>query len=155
MQCACAIFSSVSCPALQYFSMLSHKRHDFRKKSCWAENICFEYFYNFFFRNIFHSKKIWARYDQKRILFFTYSNLYCCPILMKREFSRQIFEKYSNIKFHEHPSSESQVVPSGQTDRRTDMAKLIVAFRNFANAPKIVTLHISFSAKTAAASSPH
>jgi hypothetical protein len=23
-----------------------------------------------------------------------------------------------------------------QTDRRTDMAKLIVAFRNFANAPK-------------------
>ena len=25
MQCACAILSSVACPALQYFSMLSHK----------------------------------------------------------------------------------------------------------------------------------
>jgi hypothetical protein len=34
------------------------------------------------------------------------------------------------------PSSESRVVPYGQTDRRADMTKLIVAFQNFANAPK-------------------
>ena len=33
MQCTCAIFSSVDCPAGQYFSMLSHKRHDLKKKS--------------------------------------------------------------------------------------------------------------------------
>ena len=33
MQCACAILSSVACPALQYFSTLFHKRHKFRKKS--------------------------------------------------------------------------------------------------------------------------
>ena len=52
---------------------------------------------------------------------------------MNLEFSQQIFEKYSNIKFHENPSSGSRVVPCGQTD----MTKLIVAFRNFANAPKI------------------
>jgi hypothetical protein len=48
------------------------------------------------------------------------------------EFSRQIFDKVSNIKFHQNPSSESQVVPRGQTD----MTKVIVAFRNFVNAPK-------------------
>ena len=47
---------------------------------------------------------------------------------MKFEFSVPIFENYSNIKFHENPSAGSRVVP--------DMTNLIVAVRNFANAPK-------------------
>jgi hypothetical protein len=33
---------------------------------------------------------------------------------MKLEISRQTLEKYSNMKFHENPFSESRVVPSGQ-----------------------------------------
>jgi hypothetical protein len=41
---------------------------------------------------------------------------YSCHILMKLEFSRQAFEKYSNIKFHEKPSIGSRVVPCRQTD---------------------------------------
>jgi hypothetical protein len=49
---------------------------------------------------------------------------------MKFEFSRQIFEKSSNIKFHENLSGGSRV-----PCERTDMTKLIVPFRNFANAP--------------------
>ena len=48
---------------------------------------------------------------------------------MKHEFSRHIFEKPSNIKFHENPSSGSCVGPQGQIG----MAKIIVAFCNFAN----------------------
>jgi len=59
---------------------------------------------------------------------------------MKLEFSRHFFEKYPNTKFHENPSSGSRVVPCGWADGRidgqTEMTKLIVAFRNFANAPK-------------------
>jgi len=47
-----------------------------------------------------------------------------CPLflsgLMKLEFSRKIFEKYSNIKFHENPSSGSRVIPYGQTDRHDE-----------------------------------
>jgi hypothetical protein len=58
---------------------------------------------------------------------------------MKLEISRQNFEKHSNTKFHENPSSGSQLVPyghmDGRTDRQTDMNG-IVAFRNFANTPK-------------------
>jgi len=47
-------------------------------------------------------------------------------------FSGQIFEKSSNIKFYENPSSGSRVVPCGRTDRQIYITKLIVAFRNFA-----------------------
>jgi hypothetical protein len=38
-----------------------------------------------------------------------------CQILMKPEFSPQIFEESSDIKFHENPSSGSHVVPRGLT----------------------------------------
>ena len=47
MQCACAMFSSVACPAVPYFSTLSDKRNDCginltgRKK-------CFDFLYNSF-----------------------------------------------------------------------------------------------------------
>jgi hypothetical protein len=57
---------------------------------------------------------------------------------MKLEFSRQIFEKNSNIKFHQNPSSGSRVVRCGRTDGETDMTKLLAAFRNFANAHKSI-----------------
>ena len=43
-----------------------------------------------------------------------------------------IFEKNTHMKFHENPSSGSRVIPCG----RTDVMKVIVAFRNFANTPK-------------------
>jgi hypothetical protein len=55
---------------------------------------------------------------------------------MKIDFSRQIFGTYSNNKFHENPSSWSIIVPCVQSEGRTDMAKLMVALRNFANASK-------------------
>ena len=46
---------------------------------------------------------------------------------MKLEFCRQIFEKYSDTKFQENPSSGRRVFPCG----RTDMEKLIVTLRIF------------------------
>ena len=45
------------------------------------------------------------------------------------------------MKFHENPYSWVRIITCGRTDIRTDeqteMTKLIVAFRNFANAPKM------------------
>jgi len=38
--------------------------------------------------------------------------------------------------FHEKTSSSSRVVPNGQTDRQAGMNMIIVAFHNFAKAPK-------------------
>ena len=53
-----------------------------------------------------------------------------CKILIKFEISRQIFEKYSNVIFHENPSSGSRVVPCEQTDGNDD------AYCSLAGAPK-------------------
>ena len=61
---------------------------------------------------------------------------YSCQILMKLEFSWEIFAKYSKIKIHKNPSSWSHVFPCRWTDGQTGMTKLIVAFRNCENALK-------------------
>jgi hypothetical protein len=58
-----------------------------------------------------------------------------CPILMEREFSRQFFEKYSNVEFNKNPSSGSRVF-SMLTGGR--------AYRNFANAPKNLCIRVPY-----------
>jgi hypothetical protein len=50
------------------------------------------------------------------------------PFLIKLKFSLRLFEKHTNIRFHENPFSGRHV--------ETDVTKLIVAFRNIAKAPK-------------------
>ena len=68
---------------------------------------------------------------QRETIINLHSSLCKLAILMNIGFSWEIFGKQWNIKY-KNSSTESQVVPYGQTD----MAKLIDAFRNFANAPK-------------------
>jgi hypothetical protein len=77
-----------------------------------------------------------------------YSNRYSSQILMELESSRQIFEKFSSIKFHKNPSIGSRVVTCGQKDGQTDMTKLIVAFYNFANAPKMCISILNINLQT-------
>jgi len=43
---------------------------------------------------------------------------------MQLEFSRLIFGKSSNIKFHENPSSWSRIVTCGQKNGQADMTNL-------------------------------
>ena len=53
------------------------------------------------------------------------------------------------MKFHENPFRGSGVVPcgraDGQTDRQTDMAKLIDAFHRCANTPKNLTFLLQWT----------
>jgi hypothetical protein len=45
-----------------------------------------------------------------------YSTRYSCNILIKLEFSGEVLENSSNIKFHRNLSSGSRAVSCGQTD---------------------------------------
>jgi len=68
-----------------------------------------------------------------------------CPLFFS-DFNEKLnllesFQKFSNIKFHENPSSESRVVPCRQTDGRTGMMMLIVASRNFAKDLKNISFN--------------
>ena len=56
---------------------------------------------------------------------------------MEPEFSRQILEKYSDINFHENPSTGRPVV---RTYVQTDVTDLSVVFRKFAKAPDLCTI---------------
>ena len=53
---------------------------------------------------------------------------YSWDILMKTEFSQQIFEKYSNIKCHVNPSSGSRDVPNETADRHDEANSCFLQF---------------------------
>jgi hypothetical protein len=123
MQSACAylsILSSLACLSLPYFfPTLSHKRHDFRKKGTYHK-MCVSSLATTLFWNISRYENNSRTYYHKCIYVFMYSTLYFCRIWMRLIFSRQIFEKYWNVKFRENSSSENGVVPSGRTDGQRD-----------------------------------
>jgi hypothetical protein len=107
-----------------FFYFLIHGT--FFSKNTIERNICVMIFSTTFVWNIFHSKNNWARQDKKCVLVFMQSTRYSRQILMKLEFSPQIFEKHSNIKCHEIPSSGSQIAYNSP-------------FRSFSKTPKNCT----------------
>jgi hypothetical protein len=93
----------------------------------------------------FSFRKTRAMCDKQRPFVVMYSTFSSCQILMNSNFFERFFEKYSHINFHEIVPSGNGFVPCGKKDRRmggqtddgrTDKKKLIVALRNFAQAPK-------------------
>ena len=116
-----ASYSSVACPTLQYFSTLSQKGTIFEKeKGNGTQNVCFDFLYKFY-----PKKRTVILIRIKRDIVQMHIDLHVkCPLFLldcnKTEHSRQIFEKYSNTKFHENPSSGSRVVPCGRTDGQID-----------------------------------
>ena len=125
------ILSPVAFPTL-HFSTLSHKRHGLRVKGI-EHTMCVLIFSTTFVWNISHAKKNSARFCHKCSNFCTWNARYSCQILIKSEFSVHVLKKYSNIIFHENPSSASRVIPCERTVRHDS---LTVAFRNSVNVPK-------------------
>jgi len=114
-----------------FFPTLSHKKHDFREKKLQNTKCMFWFPPQYLCDKFLHLKRM-ERVMIENVCSSSYKVCFnFVRFQWKLKFSRQIFEKYSNIKFHENPCSESWVVLCGQTDGRKDMTKLIVAFRKF------------------------
>ena len=116
MQSACAILSSVACPALQYFSTLSHKRQDFRNKKKMLLNIKGAFLSSL--QVLCATFLILRRNDMIKTVYRSSRKIvYSCYILMKLEFSRHIFEGTHIQNFRKFCPVEAKFF---HADRRTD-----------------------------------
>jgi len=90
MQCACDLLSSVACLVLQYFSTLSHgyQGTDIEQEMC---VLIFSITLSETFLII---RRIGRDMTKMYIGLHVSSTRYSCPVLIKLEFSRQIFEAH-------------------------------------------------------------
>jgi hypothetical protein len=93
--------------------------------------MCIFIFFADFVSNISQFKKNWVRYDISCILVFMYSARFYCQILMQLKFLNRVFIDTQRSNCLKILPVEAEFF---HADRRMDMAELIVAFRNFANA---------------------
>jgi hypothetical protein len=112
-----APYCHVACPSPLYFSHYLMNSTIFGEKKVIEHKMCSDFLYNFYLKLFLCCTKKGTRQDHKR-LHVKY------PLLLSdfnntSIFFRNIFEKYSNIKFHENPSSGGPSC-SMWTDRRTD-----------------------------------
>jgi hypothetical protein len=104
----------------------------FSEKHYWTSNVCFDFLYNLCLKHFsFWAKLSEISSDMSRRLHVKYP-LFLSAFNETWIFSTDFSKKRPNIRFHQNPSSGSRRVSCGQTD----MTKLVVTFRNFANAPK-------------------
>jgi len=112
------ILSPVTCPALQYFSALSHKRHDFRGGGDTEDKMTLLIFSTTFAWNISHSRKNSERHEVSSVFMLNYPSF--LSDFNETLIFWQIFKKYSNTTFHENLSSGCRDVLCGRIDGRTD-----------------------------------
>jgi hypothetical protein len=130
------ILSSVACLVVPYFSTLSHKRHDLREKFI-EHKMCVLIFYTTLSETFFTLRII-----QRDIIINVYRSS-CKVLLLLSDFNGTwIFSTdFRKILSYQISLKSVQWEPScltrkdRQTDEQTYITKLIVTFRNFANAP--------------------
>jgi transglutaminase/protease-like cytokinesis protein 3 len=127
-----AILSSAASLVPPNYSTFSHKRHDFQKKKLLNIKCVFLFSLRLLFETVLILRRI-------QLQIVTNVKTSSCKLFLLDFNQNLVFSIYfrKNIKFYKYPSSGSRVVPCGG---QTDMTKIIVAFCNFANAPKIYRL---------------
>ena len=153
----CVCLCSLRCPACNthmpyylvwstsisnIFFTLSHKRQNFRKKVT-EHKMCVLIFSTTFVRNISHSRKEWARYDQKRPVVFMYSTVQystgcSCMIVIKLTFIHSFFSTNTQISnfMTIRPVAADLFHVDRQTDGRTSIHdEANSRFCSFPNAP--------------------
>jgi len=117
---------SVACTVVKYFSILSNKKHDFRKKKVIKHETCV----SFSLQMLSETFLILNELSEMCSKLCECTGLQVkLSLFLSLNFLERFSKKYSNIKFHENPSRGSGVGSCG----RTNIMQLIVAFRNFAN----------------------
>jgi hypothetical protein len=123
----------VTCLGLPYFSTLSHKPRDFRKQLL---NV--KFVFGFSLQILSEIFLIRRRTERDIIINVNKSSLSCLSFLS--DFNKNlIFDTdFRRIIKYQISRKSVQWEPncSVRTDGQTDMTQLMVAFRNFANAPK-------------------
>jgi hypothetical protein len=127
------ILSPVACLALPYFSTLSHRGHDFRKKNSLNIKCVF-----CFSLQPLSEKSLILRIIERDIV-----NVYwvSCPVpVILSDFNENLISKTDLRKILKYQNSWKSIhwepSCSMRTEGRIDKTKLIVASPNFANAPK-------------------
>jgi hypothetical protein len=126
--------SSVAKLALPYSSTLSHKRYHFRKK------VIEHKLFLFFFIQILSEAFLILRRTQRHIITNMHWSPHTVPAILLRFWcDLKLFSTVLKISKYQNSWKSVQLEPSfsmrtdGQTDRQTDMKKVIVVFFNFPN----------------------
>jgi len=124
------LYCHVACPALQCFSTLSHKRHDFREKLLNIKCVFFIYpqilSENFSFLE--ELSEIWSKlYIGFHVNYPFFLSYFDDIWILWSDFGKVLKYRISWKSFQWGAGLFNAY-------RRTDITKLIVAFRNFANA---------------------
>jgi len=116
MKCVCSILSPVACPALQYFSTFSHKRHDLRRGGGGGSFVKCRFSLQLLSETFLVLRRI-----ERDVIKNEYWSLRKYPLFLSDFNEFWVFSKYFRKVFKDQISRKSvQWEPSCSMQRRTD-----------------------------------